>query len=99
MTEPSFELYLQYVKEYSAINRKIASLNKEIDNKLNVMYNIAEVIDLYNILQPHIKEKYVITKIIEMKYDLEVVTLRNEIASLRQLEEVANQHSEFHSNF
>lgn len=46
-------------------------LNKEINK-----FKIADTIDIYEILIPYLKEKHLIAKIIEMKYDMENIKLQ-----------------------
>lgn len=55
-------------------NAKIKlSLNKELDQT-----KIRDTIDIYEILIPQLKEKHIITKIIDLKYEMENIELEEQ---------------------
>ena len=58
----------------------LLKIDERIISKVHIQRNdnIINIIDLYNILQPILKEKHIVKEIIDMKYDMELCKLRND---------------------
>ncbi len=67
------------------ILRRINIIRNEIKKKLNIHNNILNIMEIYDILQPILKEKYIIKKILQMKYDMDICKLRVEKEKLDEM--------------
>jgi len=61
---------------------KIVKIRNKINKKNNLQKNILNIMELYDIFSPILKEKYIIEKIINMKYDMETCKLRKQLKEL-----------------
>ena len=68
---------LVFVEKKNIIIKKTKKINDLQSNILNIM-------EIYDILYPILKEKYIIEKIINMKYDMELYKVRQELSDLTQ---------------
>ncbi len=69
--------FIEKAKETIEVRNKLRDLNKKIYNKNNLQNNILNIMELYDIFSPILKEKYIIKNIIELKCDMELYKLRD----------------------
>jgi len=68
----------------NTIEKRLRIIKEEIYEKNNLQKNILNIMELYDIFSPILKEKYVIEKIINMKCDMELCKLRQEKEDLEK---------------
>ena len=65
-----------------ARENNIKNVERLINEENDLQKNILNVIEIYDILSPIVKEKYIVANILNMKYDMEMANLRKELAHL-----------------
>ena len=68
------------------LKMRIQTVQKKIGDHINLQKNnnILKIMEIYDILQPLVKEKNIIKNIIDMKTDMELCDLRNEEGELKK---------------
>ena len=70
--------YISRLASAMLLNMDIEALDQQIAEKNNLQNNLLNTIEIYDILSPILKEKYVIVKILDMKCDMETCKLRQD---------------------
>ncbi len=73
----------QSLKDYILIKRERIVKEKELYKICDIEKNVLNIMELYDIFSPIIKEKYVIEKIINMKCNMETCKLKQQIEELK----------------
>ena len=79
------------------LNYKLNTLTDKINEKHKLQNNILNIMELYDIFQPIIKEKYIIEKIINNKYEMEICELRQEQGNIHSV--LKNIRNQIHKGF
>ena len=79
------------------LNYKLNTLTDKINEKHKLQNNILNIMELYDIFQPIIKKKYIIEKIINNKYEMEICELRQEQGNIHLV--LKNIRNQIHKGF
>lgn len=67
------------------LQERLSKINKQIEEKNNLQNNILNIMELYDILSPVLKEKFIISKILDMKLNMELCSLRRKKEDLQKI--------------
>jgi len=67
-----------------ARENNIKNVERLINEENDLQKNVLNVIEIHDILRPLVKEKYIVAKILNMKYDMEMANLRKELIYLTE---------------
>lgn len=81
-TDAVYERNSAWTKVLIARENNIRNVERLIHEENDLQKNILNVMELYDIFQPIIKEKHIVANIINMKYDMEMVNVRKEFEYL-----------------
>jgi hypothetical protein len=68
----------EFIKLQSKIDEYAFMLSRMIHKKDSISKNITNIIEMVEILLPIVKEKYIVSKIMSMKQDMELIKLKQE---------------------
>jgi len=92
--------FKKYTEKKVELIQKIGDLHHQINTEIHIKNNIINVIDLYEIFLPYVKEKHIINEIIKNKVDLDLIEKYDELEKLEdKLDEVEKCASKMIDNF